>query len=105
MECEGAPLTWLYGPLLTQPVDRKKDHSRRLSGSNFEQAMDIVTAFNCKEVYVYAMGQEPWLNYVTSKKYSESSLPIVASNRLIAECRKQGIVSERLFGENEMFLT
>jgi len=105
MECEGAPLSWLYGPLLTQPLDRKKDQSRRLSGSNYEQAIEIVTTFDCKEVYVYAMGQEPWLNHITSKKYTESSLPIVASNHLIAECRKQGIVSERLFGENEMFLT
>src|SRR5262249_24609960 len=25
MECDGAPLTWVYGPLLTKPVDRKMD--------------------------------------------------------------------------------
>jgi hypothetical protein len=51
------------------------------------------------------MGQEPWLNYVMSKKYTEDSKPIVMSNRLIADCRTRGIASERLFGENEMFLT
>ena len=35
MECDGAPLSWLYGPLITRPLDRKIDHSRRLSGSNY----------------------------------------------------------------------
>lgn len=104
MECDGGPLSWLYGPLLTKPLDRKMDHSRRLSGSNYERAIDIVNKFNFKDVYVYAMGQEPWLNYIMSLKYTEASNPIVASNRLLADCRGRGIVSERLFGEKEIFL-
>jgi len=62
MECDGAPLSWLYGPLITRPIDRKVDHSRRLSGSNYERGIDIVNRFRCKEAYVYAMGMEPWLN-------------------------------------------
>jgi L-ascorbate metabolism protein UlaG (beta-lactamase superfamily) len=104
MECVGAPLSWLYGPLLTRKLDRAMDQSRRLAGSNFDQAMRIVNEFGCGEVYVYAMGQEPWLNYVMSLKYSETSRPIVESNRLIHACRERGIVAERLFGEREMFL-
>jgi L-ascorbate metabolism protein UlaG (beta-lactamase superfamily) len=104
MECDGGPLSWLYGPLLTKPLDRKMDHSRRLAGSNYERAIDIVNKFNFKDVYVYAMGQEPWLNYIMSLKYTEDSNPIVASNRLIAECRARGITSERLFGEKEILL-
>jgi hypothetical protein len=55
-------------------------------------------------VYVYAMGQEPWLNYVMSLKYTEESRPIVDSNRLIAACRERDIRAERLFGEREMFI-
>jgi hypothetical protein len=70
MECDGAPLSWMYGPLLTQRLDRSMDESRRLSGSNFEQAKDIVDRFRCKEAYVYVMGQEPWLNYMMSVKYT-----------------------------------
>jgi L-ascorbate metabolism protein UlaG (beta-lactamase superfamily) len=101
MECDGAPLSWLYGPLLTKPLERKMDHSRRLSGSNYESAIKIVEQFNCKEVYVYAMGQEPWLNYVMSIKYTEESNPIVASNKLIAACRSQGIIAERLYCQKE----
>lgn len=105
MECEGAPLSWLYGPLLTQKIDRQMDESRRLSGSNCEQGMKIVTSFNCRDVYVYAMGQEPWLNYISSIKYTAESKPIVESNKLLKECQERGIVAERLFGEKEILLT
>lgn len=104
MECDGAPLTWLYGPLLTQPLDRQINESRRLSGSNFEQGMQIVNCLNCSEAYVYAMGQEPWLNYIMSIKYTDQSRPIVESNRLIDACRERGIVAERLFGEKEILM-
>jgi L-ascorbate metabolism protein UlaG (beta-lactamase superfamily) len=104
MECDGAPLTWLYGPLLTQRIERAMDESRRLSGSNYTQGMSIVNHFNCKEVYVYAMGQEPWLNYIMSIKYTSESRPIIESNKLVDACRARGIASERLFGEKEILL-
>jgi len=104
MECNGAPMSWIYGPLITQRIERQKDHSRRLAGSDFERAKSIVDQFHCKEVYVYAMGQEPWLTYVMSVKYTEASKPIVESNRLVEYCKSQGIVAERLFGEKEILL-
>jgi len=104
MECNGAPMSWIYGPLITQRIERQKDHSRRLAGSDFQRAKAIVDQFHCKEVYVYAMGQEPWLNYVMSVKYTEASKPIVESNRLVEYCKSQGIVAERLFGEKEILL-
>jgi L-ascorbate metabolism protein UlaG (beta-lactamase superfamily) len=104
MECDGAPLSWLYGPLLTQRIERGIDEQRRLAGSNYKQGMSIIDTFNCREAYVYAMGQEPWLNYIMSIKYTEQSRPIVESNRLIEECRERGIIAERLFGEKEILL-
>jgi L-ascorbate metabolism protein UlaG (beta-lactamase superfamily) len=104
MECDGAPLSWVYGPLLTRPLDRKMDQSRRLAGSNYERGIDIVKRFGCKEAYVYAMGQEPWLNYIMSVKYTEQSNPIIASNKLIEDCRSHGLHAERLFGEKEILL-
>ncbi len=104
MECDGAPLTWLYGPLLTRRVERNMDESRRLSGSNCEQGMSIIEQFKCKEVYVYAMGQEPWLNYIMSVKYTEQSRPIIESNKLIQDCHERGIIAERLFGEREILV-
>jgi L-ascorbate metabolism protein UlaG (beta-lactamase superfamily) len=105
MECEGAPLSWVYGPLLTKPVERKMDRSRTLSGSDYGRGMAIVNQLQCTDVYVYAMGLEPWLRYVMSKKYTDASLPIIASDQLVNECRERGITSERLFGEKEILLS
>jgi hypothetical protein len=104
MECDGAPLSWLYGSLLTIKITRQMDQSRRLDGSNYEKAMDIVKRFNCRQVYVYAMGQEPWLRYILSLEYHPDSKQITESNKLVEECNKIGIKSERLFGIKEINL-
>lgn len=104
MECDGAPLTWLYGPLLSRKILRAADESRRLAGCDYRQAIDIVQQLNTKEAYVYAMGQEPWLNHVMSLKYTKESRPIVESDRFIGECKDRGICAERLFGEKEILL-
>jgi L-ascorbate metabolism protein UlaG (beta-lactamase superfamily) len=99
MECDGAPLSWLYGPLLTEDLSREHDQSRRLAGSDFEKGMSLVDTFRPKEAYVYAMGQEPWLEFISSIKYTEESKPIVQSNLLVEACLRRGIIAERLFGE------
>jgi len=104
MECDGAPLSWLYGPLLTRPLERAMDQSRRLSGSNCGQGSEIIDIFSCKNIYVYAMGQEPWLNYIMSIKYTDSSNPIVQSNALLSRCHAAGLIAERLFGEREILM-
>jgi L-ascorbate metabolism protein UlaG (beta-lactamase superfamily) len=104
MECDGAPLSWIYGQLLTKPIPRKMDQSRRLSGSDYKRALDIVTRFNCSRVYVYAMGQEPWLSFLTSIRYTDESKPIIESNKLVGDCRERGIEAERLYGSKEIFL-
>ncbi|MGB0522921.1 MAG: MBL fold metallo-hydrolase [Flammeovirgaceae bacterium] len=102
MECDGAPLTWLYGPLLTEEISRDQDNSRRLAGSNFEQGKALFDTFNPQELYVYAMGLEPWLEFISSIKYTDESRPIVASNKLVEYCIEKGAVAERLFGEKEL---
>ena len=104
MECDGAPLTWVYGPLLTKPVDRKMDQSRKLSGSDCQRGIGIVDQLKCKQVYVYAMGAEPWLDFVTSIKYDETSKQIIESNKLLAECKERSLPAERLYGSKEIFL-
>ena len=103
MECDGAPLSWLYGPLVTGKISREDDQSRRLSGCNYERGMHLVNTFHPSEVYVYAMGQEPWLEFISSLKYTAESHPIVQSNMLVEDCTRRNIIAERLFGEKELF--
>ena len=102
MECDGAPLTWLYGPLMPEGLQKEKDQSRRVRGCNFKEAMDLVHRFRPRDMFVYAMGQEPWLNHIMCLKYSEESSPIIASNKLLQVCHEMNINAERLFGEKEI---
>ena len=99
MECDGAPLSWLYGPLMFEKLPREMDQSRRLAGCDYKQGEALVDIFNPKNVFVYAMGLEPWLVFISSIKYTDESKPIVESNKLVDECRSRGIDAERLFGE------
>jgi L-ascorbate metabolism protein UlaG (beta-lactamase superfamily) len=104
MECDGAPMTWLYRPLLTQRLDRRMDDSRKIVSSNYEQARELASRFNFRKVYVYAMGQEPWLGHIRGSKPTPQSGYIIESDRLIEECHRRGIVSERFFGRKELIL-
>lgn len=104
MECDGAPMSWLYGPLFTKPIIRKDDQSRRLNGSTCESAVAMVNILNPKQVYVYAMGREPWLKFLTSIQYTDQSRPIVESNKLVEECQRRGLEAERLYIRKEIFL-
>jgi L-ascorbate metabolism protein UlaG (beta-lactamase superfamily) len=104
MECDGAPLSWIYGPLLTRRLERAIDQSRRANGSDYLSAASIVEQFKCRELYVYAMAQEPWLNFISSIRYAETSNPILESNRLLETAHNRGIRAQRLFGWRERVL-
>lgn len=99
MECDGAPLSWLYGPLLPKVLERQNDQSRRLAGCNYLQAKALIDVFTPKNVFVYAMGMEPWLEYISAMRYTDESRPIKQSNQLLEYCNANGITGERLFGE------
>jgi hypothetical protein len=102
MECSGAPLTWLYGALLTQPVTKKMSDSRTLSGSNAKQAADIMIELGAGEAYVYAMGEETWLvGHVMATSYNPESYQLKQIDKFMAWCTEQGIKAEHLFGQHE----
>jgi hypothetical protein len=103
MECDGAPVSWVYGPLLLTKLEREKDHSRRLAGSDSGRGIDLIKRFKPKDVFVYAMGMEPWLEYISSIKYTDESRPIVESSKLVEKCKSEGINAERLFGEKTLY--
>jgi L-ascorbate metabolism protein UlaG (beta-lactamase superfamily) len=104
MECDGAVMSWLYGPLFARPVPRRIDETRRSNGSDCERGMRLVDSLRPERVAVYAMGQEPWCTFLTSIHYVEASKPIVESDRLVAACRERGILADRLFGRVEWSL-
>jgi L-ascorbate metabolism protein UlaG (beta-lactamase superfamily) len=96
MESEGAPVSWLYGPLLLSPLDRNCDHSRRLNGADDAAGFAMVEALRPSSVYVYAMGGEPWVRFISSKQYTAADKAIIDSDRLVNRCRAAGIEAQRL---------
>lgn len=102
MECAGAPLTWLYGALLTKPVTKKMNDSRTLSGSNAAQASAIMTELGAAEAYVYAMGEETWLvGHVMATSYNDDSYQLKQVDEFMTWCAGHGIKSEHLYGQRE----
>lgn len=98
MECEGAPASWVYGPYFAHPLDRDHDRSRRGRASTSAEALDVVERFGGSEVYVYAMGEEPWLYPLLGIPYTTESLALQEAERLVKTCHAQGRHAERLYG-------
>jgi L-ascorbate metabolism protein UlaG (beta-lactamase superfamily) len=102
MECAGAPLTWLYGSLLTRPVTKKMSDSRTLSGSNAAQASAIMTELGASEAYVYAMGEEQWLvAHVMATSYNDDSYQLKQVDEFLSWCTAHSIKSGHLYGQHE----
>lgn len=104
MESEGAPLSWVYGPLLPAPLSRKMDQSRRLCGCDARRAASIVDLLSPAAVRIYAMGQEPWLGHVMGLRYHAASPQILQSNELLAHCHRAAIAAERPYCSEEIYL-
>lgn len=101
MECDGAPLTWLYGALFTQPVSRKMSLTRKLSGSNAAQAIGIIEQLRASEAYVYAMGEEQWLQHVMATSYTPGCYQLQQVAEFLDGCAQRGIKAEHLLTRKE----
>jgi len=101
MECVGAPMSWLYGPLFTENIPKDINESRRFNGSNFMSAKKIVDIFDPNEVNIYALGLESWYRYFMGLSYTENSEQLVESDKLIKYCNQSNISARRLFKKHE----
>ncbi len=95
MECVGAPLSWLYGALLPTRLQHSQDQSRRTKGSDSEAALALLEAVGARRVYVYAMGNEPWLQYGMGLSLSEESKQIKEANKVLLKAREKGFLDAR----------
>jgi len=102
MECQGAPLNWLYEPLLTKPVSRRNNESRRLCGADCERAWNILSEVKASNVFVYAMGQDPWMKYIMGLEYEPDSVQLMESNKFLELCTQSNIFAERLISGREL---
>jgi L-ascorbate metabolism protein UlaG (beta-lactamase superfamily) len=101
LECVGAPLSWLYGPLLESLPARHHDQARRLRGSDAAMADRLARQFGARRAYAYAMGFEPWLKHFTGSVYDGDSPQLSQTRAFIARCDARGIPAELLDGRHE----
>ena len=104
MECEGAPASWIYGPLFTKPLTREQDQSRRARGSFAHEAMSLAETFGVTGAYTYAMGQEPWLSHILDNELDAASISMQQVGIFLGECAARGIHAEHLFAKREFIL-
>ncbi|WP_338157387.1 GNAT family N-acetyltransferase [Burkholderia glumae] len=91
MECEGAPVSWLYGSMLDTRIARSMDESRRLNGSDCAAGFRLAEIIGAQRVFIYAMAQEPWLTFISSLEYDESSLAMREARKMVEACRQAGL--------------
>lgn len=101
MECDGAPLTWLYQALITRPVTKKMSDSRKLSGSNAVQASAIMKELGANEAYIYAMGEESWLGHIMATTYNADSYQLSQVEEFMTWCADNGIKAGHLLDQHE----
>jgi L-ascorbate metabolism protein UlaG (beta-lactamase superfamily) len=104
MECVGAPLTTTYGGILLRSLPRNFDQERRTTGSDYVGAIGIIERLRPKQVYVYAMGLEPWLGHLLPIEASRDAKGVLESDRVVAECRRRGMIASRPYCAMEVVL-
>jgi L-ascorbate metabolism protein UlaG (beta-lactamase superfamily) len=104
-ESVGAPLSWICGPLFPQKIAHPIEQTRRYHGANAQTALDLLESVGAKRIYNYAMGMEPWLDYLLGMCLSEASPQIHESRKLLMKARERGfLAAERLFGPCDIYL-
>lgn len=104
MECVGAPYTWAYGALHTKKVSKAIKNSRRLDGSDCEQAFPMVKAFNAKQVFVYAIGLETCFKYFNGLEHEEDSRQVSESKKFLEACESIDVPAEMLHCKRTILL-
>jgi L-ascorbate metabolism protein UlaG (beta-lactamase superfamily) len=98
-EGEGAPFSWVNGPLLPQKPKPEIDRQRRYHSCNGARALQLIEALGSSQIYVYAMGLEPWAEQLLGSVTGRDSERWRESEQLLKGARGRGAwVAKRLDG-------
>ncbi len=105
MECVGAPLSWLYGALLPVKPEHGHDKSRRTKGCDSAAALNLLEAVGARRVFIYAMGNEPWLQYGMGLGPADDSPQVLEANKVLKRAAEAGFAeAARPYGKYEFTL-
>ncbi len=106
MECIGAPLSWVYSPLLPVKPERTHDQSRRSHANDAQSALALLQAVRAQRVYVYALGREPWLKYFMALIPTDDDPYMQEISQLIAAAKANGLIEvQMLYGKKDLYLS
>jgi len=100
MECVGAPLTWTSGSILPRQPRHSISQSRRYKGCDSNRGLSLLQAVGAERLYVYAMGLEPWLEFLLGLAYTPDATQIKEAQRFLSLARESGLVEARLLKGN-----
>jgi L-ascorbate metabolism protein UlaG (beta-lactamase superfamily) len=105
MECVGAPLTWSCGSFLPVRPEHSLEQSRRYKGCDSERARTLLDALGAERLYVYAMGLEPWLEFLLGLALTPDSPQITEAESLLRRARETGYEEAKLlYGRDEIHI-
>jgi len=96
-EFVGASADWLYGSVILSEFSHQNKFSRRLCSSNAEKGYKLAKTINAKSVYIYALGQEPWLSHIMGMKHNTDSLQSREADKLVHLLSQDGICAKKLY--------
>jgi L-ascorbate metabolism protein UlaG (beta-lactamase superfamily) len=104
MECVGAPLTWSCGPFLPVKPEYQHEQTRRYKGCDSRRAGEIVESLEAEQVFLYAVGLEPWYERILGLAYDESSPQLLEIKKFIARAKETGLETDLMFGRRDIHL-
>ncbi len=105
MECIGAPLSWVYAPLLPIKPERSHDQSRRSHANDAVSAFNLLQAVGARRAYVYALGREPWLKYFMALTPADDDLYMQEVRKLFKMTQTSGFLdTQMLYGKKDLYL-
>lgn len=100
LECVGAPLSWSAGPMLPIKPTSEQDQSRRYNGCDAQRGMSLLTAVGANKVFIYAMGLEPWYEYLLGLVHDKNSKQLQQVNELLVKAPAGGVEAMLLCGKS-----
>jgi L-ascorbate metabolism protein UlaG (beta-lactamase superfamily) len=105
MESVGAPLTFGYRSYLPVLPTDEQDQGRRQHGADAARGLELIEALGATRVYNYAMGLEPWMQFILGLNLDEWSPQWQESNRFLEALRERGCEdAARLYAKHELVL-
>jgi L-ascorbate metabolism protein UlaG (beta-lactamase superfamily) len=105
MESVGAPLSFGYRSYLPIKPTEEQDQGRRQHGSDAVRGLQLVQELGATRVYNYAMGLEPWLQFILGLNLDEWSPQWQESSQFLKALHERGFEdAQRLYAKHEIVL-